>query len=259
MEVVVKWLLMLTIMWVRYILVAGLAYMVFYVWWKRKFITKKIQQSFPPIKNINREFKYSCLTMLIFSLVGLGIAIARMNGYTLIYSNYHAYPKGYFMCSILLAILIHDTYFYWTHRLMHYKNIFKYVHRIHHLSHNPTPLAAFSFHPVEAIIEAGILPLIAFVLPMHLGAILIYLLYMIIMNVMGHCGFEFFPKWFVKIPPFKWYNTSVHHNMHHHYAKGNYGLYFNIWDRIMKTNHLEYEKTFEEVTSREEKEVSIAL
>lgn len=259
MEMIIRWLLVLTIMWVRYILIAGLAYMVFYVWGKRKFIAKKIQQTFPPIKSINREFKYSSLTMLIFSLVGVGIAFARMNGYTLIYSNFHAYPRGYFLLSIVLAILMHDTYFYWTHRWMHRKRIFKHVHRVHHLSNNPTPLAAFSFHPIEAIVEAGILPIIAFALPMHIGAIFIYLLYMIIMNVMGHCGFEFFPKWFVKIAPFKWYNTSTHHNMHHHYAKGNYGLYFNVWDRIMKTNHPEYEKNFEKVATREEEKISASV
>jgi sterol desaturase/sphingolipid hydroxylase (fatty acid hydroxylase superfamily) len=32
--------------------------------------------------------------------------------------------------------------------------------------------------------------------------------------------------------------------------RGNYGLYFNVWDRLMGTNHKDYETCFQEVTSR---------
>jgi lathosterol oxidase len=38
--------------------------------------------------------------------------------------------------------------------------------------------------------------------------------------------------------------------MHHQYFRGNYGLYFNIWDRMMGTNHPDYEKRFYAVTTR---------
>lgn len=45
-------------------------------------------------------------------------------------------------------------------------------------------------------------------------------------------------------------NTPTNHVMHHERMRGNYGLYFNIWDRLMGTNHPEYEARFREVTSR---------
>ena len=38
--------------------------------------------------------------------------------------------------------------------------------------------------------------------------------------------------------------------MHHEKLRGNYGLYFNIWDRLMGTNHADYEARFREVTTR---------
>jgi sterol desaturase/sphingolipid hydroxylase (fatty acid hydroxylase superfamily) len=38
--------------------------------------------------------------------------------------------------------------------------------------------------------------------------------------------------------------------MHHETLRGNYGLYFNVWDRLMGTNHANYESRFVEVTSR---------
>jgi sterol desaturase/sphingolipid hydroxylase (fatty acid hydroxylase superfamily) len=40
--------------------------------------------------------------------------------------------------------------------------------------------------------------------------------------------------------------------MHHRLTRCNYGLYFNIWDRLMKTNHPEYEKSYDKVIERRE-------
>ena len=40
-------------------------------------------------------------------------------------------------------------------------------------------------------------------------------------------------------------NTTTNHAMHHEKMRGNYGLYFNVWDRLMGTNHAEYEERFD--------------
>jgi len=72
------------------------------------------------------------------------------------------------------------------------------------------------------------------------------------MNVMGHLGYELFPKGFASHRLFKWHNTSTHHNMHHRLVKCNYGLYFNFWDRVMSTNHPAYEESFDQVVEQRE-------
>jgi sterol desaturase/sphingolipid hydroxylase (fatty acid hydroxylase superfamily) len=157
----------------------------------------------------------------------------------------------YLLFSIVALILVHDTYFYWAHRTMHHKKIYRFVHRVHHDSTNPTPFAAFSFHPLEAIIEVGILPILVFILPLHPIAILVWLLFMTFMNVLGHLGFEIFPSGFTTNPLTKLSNTSVHHNMHHKYVNYNFGLYFNFWDKWMGTNHPNYHQEFESVASKQ--------
>lgn len=48
----------------------------------------------------------------------------------------------------------------------------------------------------------------------------------------------------------KWVNTSVNHNQQQQFFKGNYGLYFLFWDRMMGTIRKDYEEKFEEVKSR---------
>jgi Delta7-sterol 5-desaturase len=236
----------------RYFLFAGAFYLIFYVWKKRKFWVAKIQQRYPENKHILKEIGNSMLTVLIFGVIIMLTIIAGKSGLTKVYSDIGQYGYFYFFCSIVLMIFLHDTYFYWTHRLMHWKLLFKIAHKTHHLSTNPTPFAAYAFHPIEAVIEVGIIPLIAFTIPYNPTALLLFSLYSLLLNVMGHLGYELFPKGFASHRLFKWHNTSTHHNMHHRLVKCNYGLYFNIWDRLMKTNHPEYEKAFDEVTKKRE-------
>ncbi|MEO7992734.1 MAG: sterol desaturase family protein [Chryseolinea sp.] len=235
----------------RYVIFAGTAYVLFYIWKKRDWVRFKIQKQFPKSSHIQTELTYSFITILIFGVVIYSLLFSSARKYTRLYSDIHEHSLFYFFMSVILCILIHDTYFYWTHRLMHWRKIFPYVHHIHHKSHNPTPLAAFSFHPLEALVEVGVLPIIIFTIPIHSIAIALFGLYMILMNVMGHLGYELYPEAFMKNRWFRFgLNTSTHHNMHHHYGKGNYGLYFNIWDRIMKTNHARYEEEFISVTRK---------
>jgi sterol desaturase/sphingolipid hydroxylase (fatty acid hydroxylase superfamily) len=234
----------------RYIFFAGSLYLVFYVWKRRDWFKFKIQQKFPKNKDIMREVGYSFLSLSIFVVVGSVLFVLRKNGYTRVYTNFSDYGVGYFIFSILVFIVLHDTYFYWTHRFMHWKKIYPYVHKIHHKSVNPTPWAAFAFHPLEAVVEVGILPIMLFLMPLHPFAILAFILYQSGMNVMGHLGFEMFPDGFASGKVTKWHNTSTHHNMHHKHVTCNYGLYFNFWDRVMGTNHERYETEFDYVRER---------
>lgn len=235
---------------VRYLLFAGSFYLVFYVWKNKTIWRAKIQQRYPENKHVIREIVNSFITIIIFGLVIIGVIYASKAGLTRIYPNIGDKGWGYYIFSILLMILMHDTYFYWTHRAMHWKPLFKAVHKIHHLSTNPTPFAAYAFHPLEAVIEIGIVPLIALTIPYHGTALTLFSLYSLLLNVTGHLGFELFPNGFASNKLFKWHNTSTHHNMHHRLVKCNYGLYFNIWDRLMGTNHPDYEKSYNEVIEK---------
>jgi sterol desaturase/sphingolipid hydroxylase (fatty acid hydroxylase superfamily) len=66
---------------------------------------------------------------------------------------------------------------------------------------------------------------------------------MILWNVYVHVGMEFLPKRLAESFLGGWIGTPTHHNVHHRVFSGNYGLWFNIWDRLMGTNHPTYMKT----------------
>jgi lathosterol oxidase len=241
---------MFSISTARYIILAGLAYLIFYVIWKEKWTHKKIQQRFPGKERIWFEIKYSMLNMIIFVITGLGVAAMTKMGIAHFYKNISDYGWGYFFISIIIMIFLHDTYFYWAHRFMHIKKLYPYVHKVHHQSINPTPWAAFSFHPIEGFLEAAIVPIIVLIMPVHGLAIFIFVLFSTILNVLGHLGFEIYPKGFTQNKWWWWNNTSTHHNMHHSLFDCNYGLYFNFWDKLMGTNHEKYHETFEKMASQ---------
>ncbi|MBA4853426.1 sterol desaturase family protein [Emticicia sp. BO119] len=98
--------------------------------------------------------------------------------HTYYYSEINQYSKSYFYFAFILMMIIHDTYFYWMHRLMHHK------------STNPSPLAAYAFHPLEAIVELGIFVLLLFVIPLHDYHLVVFFIASLLYNVYGHLGFE---------------------------------------------------------------------
>jgi lathosterol oxidase len=227
---------------IRYLLLAGIAFL---VWYARR-PEGKLQRAMPQWSQIRREIAYSALAVLVFGLVDgvlFGYGILR---HMRMYWDISQYGWAYFWLSIPLMILAHDTYFYWTHRLMHTPALFRAFHGVHHLSGNPTPWTAYSFHPLESVVAALGIVLILFVLPMHPLALLIFHTISTAINVYGHLGYELYPRGWAQHPLGRWINTSVAHNAHHEKARHNFGFYFLFWDRWMGTLDPSYEAKYRE-------------
>lgn len=235
---------------IRYLIFAGIAWLLAYVLFRRKWFHRKIVQKLPSSKDVRREMWHSLRTVFLFSAVGLVTIWAARRGWTQMYFDIDAFPRWWFAVSIILTIFLHDTWFYWTHRLMHHRRLFRIFHRTHHLSTNPTPWAAFAFSPWEAIIQAAIFPLAVFLMPIHPIAFGLFLMWQMLFNVIGHTGYEYNSSRLMRSPLRYLINTPTNHAMHHESMRGNFGLYFNFWDRLMRTNHDDYEARFTEVTTR---------
>ncbi len=242
----------------RYFLAAGVAFFVFYFLIKNKVSHRKIQKKCPWRKDYLREIGFSVTTIFIFAVVPLVILqVPEITAHTFFYEDISTYGWFYFFIAFPLMFIIHDTYFYWTHRLIHNRKLFRIFHLVHHQSTNPSPWAAYAFHPLEAVVEAGIFVVFLFVLPMHRLHLLIFFFLMIVYNVYGHLGFELYPRHFNKHWLGKWINTSTNHNQHHQFFKGNYGLYFLWWDRWMKTIRDDYDEQYEKVFSGKKNKMKV--
>jgi lathosterol oxidase len=235
----------------KYFLVVTPVFILFYVLLKKRISYKKIQLKFPKIKDYKREIAFSTLSIVIFSvppLLLLGNDNLRL--LTTFYTNINDHGILYLFLAFPLMVLMHDTYFYWIHRLMHSPWLFKRFHLIHHKSTNPSPWAAYAFHPLEAVSESLIFVIFLFTIPIHPILLTTFFIFSIIYNVYGHLGFELYPKGFNKHWLGKWMNTSVAHNQHHQFFYGNYGLYFTLWDRLMGTLRPDYDLAYDDLKKR---------
>ena len=235
----------------RYFIIAGIAFVLFYLLFKSTKRFKKLQPKAPKPHDYAREIGYSIITIVLFAAAPVVLLhIPSIAKHTTFYKNIGDHGWLYFFLAFPLMFLMHDAYFYWTHRLMHHKKIFKAFHLVHHKSTNPSPWAAYAFHPLEAMVEVGIFPLFLFTIPIHFWHLFIFFFIMIVYNVYGHLGYELYPAGFNKARIGKWINTSTSHNQHHQFFKGNYGLYFTFWDRTMGTLRSDYDGRFDEITRR---------
>ncbi|MDX1908805.1 MAG: sterol desaturase family protein [Bacteroidia bacterium] len=244
------WIAAYGLLTLRYLGFAGLAFAMVYGWRRRQWRHRRLGHQDPAQAQLQREIGYSMVSIGIFAGVGALVVMLHRAGHTRIYHDIGQYGWGWFGASIGVMVLIHDTWFYWIHRFMHLRWVFRHVHLIHHLSHNPSPWAAFAFHPVEALLEVGVLPVIVWLIPVHPVALFVFLGIMMGFNVMGHLGYELFPAGFLRTPLGHLTNTTTHHHLHHRFGKHNYGLYFNLWDQLMRTNHPQYKAHFERITGK---------
>ncbi|MHA6332306.1 sterol desaturase family protein [Qipengyuania sp. CAU 1752] len=220
---------MTAIVAVRYLVTSGL-----FAW-----LTRRVRPGFYDglALQMRREIRWSLASAAIYG-VPAGIVAWGWNtqGWTRIYSDWSALPLWYMPLSVLLYLLVHDTWFYWTHRWMHRPREFRLAHAVHHASRPPTAWAAMSFHPLEAITGAVVIPALVFVIPIHVAMLGVVLLIMTVMGVTNHMGWEMFPRWLVHSSIGQWLITASHHQLHHERYSCNYGLYFRFWDRICKTD-----------------------
>lgn len=233
----------------RYLLIAGIFYGVFHLWFPEKWHQRKINNRGYKKDQFRKEVFWSTVTALIFAISGAVTLLLWQKGYTKVYFNTNDYSLWWLPVSLIIAMVLHETYYYWLHRWMHHPKIFRIVHKVHHDSNITSPWTAFSFHPVEGFFQAIFLPGLLMVLPIHLYVIIFQLTIMTFSSVINHLDIEIYPKNFHKHFLGRWLIGATHHSLHHKQFKYNYGLYFTFWDKWKKTESPLYEKLFEGKTA----------
>lgn len=188
-------------------------------------------------RQIRREIGWSLASAAIYGVPAGVVAWGwQEHGWTRIYTNWAAFPLWYPPLSVLAYLVAHDAWFYWTHRWMHRPAPFRIAHAVHHASRPPTAWAAMSFHPLEALTGAVVIPALVFLIPIHVAMLSLVLAIMTIMGVTNHMGWEMFPRSLVHSRLGGWLITASHHQRHHEHYLCNYGLYFRLWDRLCGTD-----------------------
>ncbi|BCE00769.1 sterol desaturase family protein [Marinicellulosiphila megalodicopiae] len=214
----------------------------------KQLIKRKIQKNYPTKHQRKFEILHSFNSTIVFSVLGTAFIFVYGTPASVIASEQSISVYAFILQVIALAIT-HDTYFYWTHRAIHHKKIYKYTHTVHHKSRTPTPFTSYSFSLPEAFIQALFFTIALQFVPMHVEALIVYLNILMVRNAVGHSGFELYPNWWLN-SPLKFITPVTHHDIHHDRFKYNFGLHFNWWDKICKTEAPYYEARFYEATNQ---------
>jgi len=197
---------------------------------KRKLYTKKYTR-----KQFRNELKWSIISSFIFAFAGSLICYLWQKGFTKIYFDTDKTSLWLMPVSLVVLLLLHETYYYWLHRWMHLPNVYRHIHKVHHDSHVTSPWTSFSFHPLEAFLQALFLPAVLLFVPTDIYVLAFFLLIMTVSGFINHLGYEIYPDGFEKNFFGKWLIGATHHARHHKQYQYNFGLYFRLWDIWKKT------------------------
>lgn len=220
---------------VAYLIPAGLFHWLIEVRRAPALAENRIQERRARPKDVRREIGHSLTSLVLFTLFSMGLLRAYDAGLTAVYWTASDYPLLWLPGSFLAAAVLHDTYFYWTHRLMHTRLLYPWFHSGHHKSVTPTPWAMLAFQPLETVPQFAFFALLILLVPMHPAVLLVYLVFDGFVNAAGHCGHEIVPRPYQRHWLLKYVNAVSHHDLHHSRFRYNFGQYFNIWDRLMGT------------------------
>lgn len=233
----------------RYFIAASVLAGIIWVLRRTRFKSRQIQSRTATREDFRREVVSSLMTIFIYLLVAIPIDWSEHNGWMTYGGDGH--PFAYNLMMFALIVLGHDAYFYWTHRAMHTRLLFKTFHRHHHLSTTPTPWTAYSFALPEALVNAMFFPIWLILVPTPGIVTFSFLTVQIIRNVTAHAGLELHPRWWLSTPLTSWISATTHHDLHHSGGfNHNFGFWFTFWDRLMGTEHPRYRETFARVTAR---------
>lgn len=235
-----SWFLFFSVILVRYFLIAGGAYLLFYSVLRMPLTNRSLRLLPPKGCSIQKDIELSVLSAVVFALCAALITEYGLK-VTLLYTDLQKYGFWYLGVSFVTVLLLQDTYFYFIHRMFHHPRIFKWMHHGHHRSGNPTPWSSFAFDLPETILQALFFVGVIFIVPLHFITLVVLLMTMTVWAVLTHLGFEVFPSSSTPHWLGRWLIGSKHHLIHHRKYRVHYGLYFTFWDKLLGTEDFKYE------------------
>jgi Delta7-sterol 5-desaturase len=231
-------------------LVIALAYVLVWRVFKKRLQRWRIQlKERADYDQLKSEIKNAFSVFLVGAFSSSVVLYLGTQGYTQLYGNFSDYSPLWSIGCFFVMWVIDDTWFYWVHRLLHHKTIYRFVHRVHHDSIDITPFTSMSFHALEAFLLAGWIFPVAFLMPVWTPMLGLMQFVGLFNNIKSHLGYELYPAW-VNKSPLRFLVTSTHHNLHHSKFQGNYGLHFRFWDRVCGTEFEDYSETFDTIKAR---------
>jgi lathosterol oxidase len=165
--------------------------------------------------------------------------IAR-GGWSTLYFDARAYGLWYLPVSAVLVFFAIDAGLYYSHRALHGKTLFRWIHRWHHRYTAPVIWTTTAVHPLEFLTFETFLVLPAFLIPCHVGVYVAVIAYTYLIGMIDHSGVRL--GW--KLPL---HANNQFHDDHHVFFHCNYAHHTMIFDRLHGTVRLR-DRRYDETT-----------
>jgi sterol desaturase/sphingolipid hydroxylase (fatty acid hydroxylase superfamily) len=123
------------------------------------------------------------------------------------------------------------VHFYATHRVLHWKPLYRSVHYLHHKNINPCPWSGVAMHPLEHVLYFSAVALF-WIVPSHPLHGMYLLISLLVGPAISHSGFDrIILRKGISIPL-----ADYMHQLHHKYVQANYGtglVPFDAWRGTM--------------------------
>jgi lathosterol oxidase len=207
------------------------------VWFNRRHPDRRIQPDRRGEDRARVEIVQSVKSLFATCLCLAAGLFAQWKGWVLFAPLEFGWLSGIGM--LLATALVFDAWFYWGHRLMHTRALYKH-HLWHHRSVAPTVWSNYSDSIVDAFVMQSFYFFAPLVIPIPPAVLIAHRVWDHINGQIGHSGFEYFAGPSTRFPsPMVCVTFHDQHHEHYHY---NYANFFSFWDRVCGTLHPAYDK-----------------
>lgn len=236
----------------RFVLVWGVVYAVtlalylgfgaVFTWYARHHPERRIQPNRRGEKRMWREIGQSAWSLIATTFCLAFGLYAQNQGWALFAPFELTVWSAIGMFAV--AIVAFDAWFYFAHRLMHTRVMYRF-HQLHHRSVAPTVWSNYSDGLVDAFVMQSYFLWAPLILPIPPAVLVAHRLYDHFNGMIGHSGFEFFAGKPARAPsPMV---CTTFHDQHHSGFRYNYANFFSFWDRVLGTLHPAYDAKVQEM------------